>query len=334
MTLASFVARSCSRLFHSTLVVAVAASSLALTPQFALATDLMPEELRLANGDQPERLNLFDLFRRMPQSLGVTADYSFSKGAIPAYVGILGSTLFLYEYDEDILKGWQRQGRDWGLSNVDHTKSFLNVGDIELFRMPTDTASLLYALGDGWTHTFIAGGFLASGYLRDNNRAFNTGMEIIQGMMLSTTVNQLFKRSFGRQSPNQKSEPRGAWTPFPSVAAYQARTAEYDAMPSGHIMTATMTFTVIRENYPEYDSYLLPLEVVYLSALAYGMVNNGVHWASDYPLGIGMGYVFGKGAASIAKKNAKAVDSTKPSSQYFPSMSEDGTLIANWMYRF
>lgn len=283
--------------------------------------------------DAPERLNFWDIFKRIPQSLRTTADYSFSKGSIPAYIGILGSTLFLYEYDEDILAGWQRQGRNWGLSNVDHTKSILDVGRIEVFRMPTDAASLLYSLGDGWTHTFIAGGFLASGYLRDNNRAVNTGYELIQGMMLSTTASQLFKRSFGRQSPNQKSEYRGAWRPYPSVEAYQNRTAEYDAMPSGHIMTATMTWTVIRENYPEYDSILLPVEVLYLSALGFGMVNNGVHWVSDYPLGIGLGYVFGKGAASIAKKNAKYED-TKPGSTWFPSVNDDGTLVANWMYRF
>lgn len=301
--------------------------------QFASAST-EASSAQISNHDAPERLDFLDIFRRTPQSLRTAADYSFSKKAIPAYVAILGSTLFLYEYDEDILAGFQRQGRNWGLSNQDKTKSLLNFGDIELFRMPTDAGSFLYSLGDGWTHTFIAGGFLASGYLRDNNRAVNTGYEIIQGMMLSTTVSQLFKRATGRQSPNQKSEPRGAWRPFPSVAAYQARTAEYDAMPSGHIMTAAMTFQVIRENYPEYDSYLLPLEVVYLSGLCYGMVNNGVHWASDYPLGIAMGYVFGKGAASIAKKNHQALDTTKPSTSYFPSVSEDGTMLANWMYQF
>lgn len=314
-------------LLHSILCFSIAfAPALAATP--ARAEDAVAQ----AN-DAPERLTFWDMFTRIPQSLRVTADYSFSKGAIPAYVGIIGSTLFLYEYDEDILTGWQRQGRNWGLSNVDHTKSFLDIGRIEVFRMPTDAASLLYSLGDGWTHAFIAGGFLASGYLRDNNRAVNTGYELIQGMMLSTTVSQLFKRSFGRESPNQKTTYRGQWRPFPSLEAYQNRTAEYDAMPSGHIMTAMMTWTVIRENYPEYDRYLLPLQVIYLSALGFGMVNNGVHWVSDYPLGIGLGYVFGKGAASIAKKNER-FDDTKPGSTWFPSVSDDGTLVANWMYRF
>ncbi len=337
------LSRSASRFLKSSLTATLVITS---TPRTALAqntdaivsqqsaTSTTEAETRIANGDQSERLNFLDIFRRAPQSLRVTADYSFTKGAIPAYVGILASTAFLYEYDEDILIGFKRQGRNWGMVNTDNTKSVFNIGDLEILRLPTDGASFLYSLGDGWTHTFIAGGFLASGYLRDNNRAVNTGYEIIQGMILSTAASQVFKRATGRESPNQKQETRGRWRPFPSVVAYQARTAEYDAMPSGHIMTATMTFTVIRENYPEYDRFLLPLEVVYLSALGFGMVNNGVHWASDYPLGIGLGYVFGKGAASIAKTSAQTADDTKPSSSYFPSVSDDGTLVANWMYRF
>lgn len=31
------------------------------------------------------------------------------------------------------------------------------------------------------------------------------------------------------------------------------------------------------------------------------MVNNGIHWASDYPLGIALGYFFGKSALKMAK---------------------------------
>jgi hypothetical protein len=30
------------------------------------------------------------------------------------------------------------------------------------------------------------------------------------------------------------------------------------------------------------------------------MMNNGVHWASDYPLGIAMGWVIGKASTKIA----------------------------------
>jgi hypothetical protein len=71
------------------------------------------------------------------------------------------------------------------------------------------------------------------------------------------------------------------------------------------VMTATMTFTVINEAYPEYSQYIIPLEVLWVSALGFQMVNNGVHWASDYPLGIAMGYVFGKVSANMGKQKSK-----------------------------
>jgi hypothetical protein len=78
------------------------------------------------------------------------------------------------------------------------------------------------------------------------------------------------------------------------VGAYAEKTAMYDAMPSGHVMTASLVATIINENYPEYSSYIIPTSVVWVSLLGWEMVNNGVHWASDYPLGIGMGIFYGK----------------------------------------
>jgi len=68
-------------------------------------------------------------------------------------------------------------------------------------------------------------------------------------------------------------------------------------------MTATMSFIVIDENYPEYRLWFRPLGLVWISALGFQMVNNSVHWASDYPLGIAMGYVFGKAASQYGKKS-------------------------------
>lgn len=83
-------------------------------------------------------------------------------------------------------------------------------------------------------------------------------------------------------------------------------------MPSGHVMTATLTFTILSERYPEYNSYLYPIYGVWVSALMFQMVNNGVHWASDYPLGIAMGYLAGKLSTQMGKK-AEASESTDAS---------------------
>lgn len=276
-------------------------------------------------------LTFKDVFVKAPVSAKDGLRRSFSRESIPVWAGILSSTAILYQYDEDILLSTQAQGRRWGLTNKDNTKTFVKLGAYDIFRLPTDGASTLYFLGDGWLHVWIAGGFVGAGKLSHNTRAVNTGYELLNGMIVSTVFSQALKHAFGRQSPNQSSEERGKWRPFPSIPAYNSRTAEYDAMPSGHIMTATLTFTVIRGNFPEYDNLLLPLEVVWLSALGFGMVNNGVHWVSDYPLGIAMGYVFGKASLDLAHPKDEF---EKPSrSTFFPGVDQ-GVATANWRYEF
>jgi membrane-associated phospholipid phosphatase len=153
-------------------------------------------------------------------------------------------------------------------------------------------------------HAGIGGGFLMKGQISDNPYAYNTGMMIWHGMVVSTIYNQIIKRSTGRESPNVKTSERGSWNLFPSFNEYNSKTANYDAVPSGHVMTATLTFTIISERYPEYNKYTYPIAGVWVSALMFQMVNNGVHWASDYPLGIAMGYVFGKAATQMTKTSS------------------------------
>lgn len=228
---------------------------------------------------------------------------SFSKKSLPYWGAIVGSTAALYVFDEEIYKEMQKKGRDWGIGNEDNTKSAVSYGGHEIVRLPSDTGSFLYFLGDGWMHTAIGGGLIAAGSLSSDNYHRNTGIMIWHGMVTSTIFNQALKRSFGRESPVVKTHPRGSWNLFPSFNDYNTKTASYDAMPTGHVMTATMTFTILVERYPEQRKYLYPLGGLWVSALMFQMVNNGVHWASDYPLGIGMGYVFGVAATKLVKNN-------------------------------
>lgn len=260
---------------------------------------------------------------------------SFSKESVPYWAMIITSSALLYKYDEDILDSVQMTGRKWGIGNDDKTRPLFQVGPWDV-RFPTDKGSTLYFLGDGITHFTIAGSLIGYGYFSDNIRPYNTGLQIVHGMAVSTIFSQLLKRSFGRESPVRKSKDRGAWEPFPSISEYNDNTATYDAMPSGHVMTATLTFTIIMENYPEHSYWLLPLEVTWVSLLGLQMVNNGVHWASDYPLGIAMGYVFGKASAKLGKPKKKKSElemQEKVSWQIVPSVS-NGTTMANFIMTF
>lgn len=267
-----------------------------------------------------EKLQFRQLITEVPATSKNFLKESFSKDSLPYWGVILGLTGVLYHYDEQIYSDLQKRGRDWRIGNEDNTRSVLTISGHEIVRMPSDTGSFLYFLGDGWMHASIGAGFVTTGQLAENNYTYNTGMMIWHGMIVSTIFNQALKRSFGRESPEVSTSERGSWNLFPSFNDYNSKTASYDAMPSGHVMTATLTFTIISERYPEYNSYIYPLYGVWASALMFQMVSNGVHWASDYPLGIAMGYIIGKHTVRMGKEPSHKAEE-KTSWQLLPTMN-------------
>lgn len=288
-----------------------------------------------AEKEETERIKPLEVITKIPDSAMYSLDLAFSKESVPYWLWIGGTTGILYKYDEELILEAKRLGRKWDIPEDDKTETKLELAGQDIIRLPTDKGSMLYFLGDGWMHTSIAGGFLATGYLSDSNRPINTGYQIFHGMFLSTIFNQALKRSFGRESPKQSSEPRGRWRFFPNPKKYAANTEKYDAMPSGHIMTATMTFTVIAGNYPEYSHWIYPIQGIWTTALAFQMMNNGVHWASDYPLGIAMGFLYGYSALQLGKQHQD--ETAKPEHHakimYYPSITEQGPLF-NAVYYF
>jgi hypothetical protein len=218
---------------------------------------------------------------------------------------ITASTLALYYYDRELLNGAQKMGRGFGLGNGDQTKPMIKIGKLNIFRGPTDIGSSLYFLGDGWTHMGITFSFILYGQFKENYRAMSTGSNLLHGIFFSTILNQFLKRTTGRESPYRATNQRGQWRVFPNQNEYNKNISKYDAFPSGHLATGVVTLTVILENYPEYRYWVLPLGSTLLGLLSYQMMNNGVHWASDYPLAWGMGYLIGKIAANYGKKVIK-----------------------------
>lgn len=255
---------------------------------------------------QERKISLLQTVTEIPQTTLSTLEVSFSKESLPYWGAVLSSTALLYHYDEQLLDGAQDDGRKFGIGNEDNTKAFIRAGGQDLLRLPTDMGSFLYFLGDGWMHGGIAAGFLAAGHFGDNNYHWNTGAMIFHGMFVSTILNQTLKRSFGRESPFVKTKERGAWKMFPSFNEYNTNTARYDAMPSGHVMTTALTFTILGERYPKHSTAIYSTGAVWAGALMWQMMNNGVHWASDYPLGIAMGIVTGKMATKLAQRKEKA----------------------------
>lgn len=277
---------------------------------------------------EEQKLSPWSVISKIPETSMTALKMSFSKEAVWPWVGIIGSTWLLYEYDPDILREIQKGGRDWGIGNEEKTRTFIRIGSQDILRLPTDTGSSIYFFGDGWTHISTAVGFFLVGHYGDKPRAYNTGIELFHAYTVSTIFSQIIKRSTGREAPSDRSEARGKWRPFPSISAYNDDTAKYDAMPSGHIMTATITFTVLNHNYPEYSHWIIPIGTVWVTALGLQMVNNSVHWASDYPLGIAMGLLFGNISAKLS--DPKPEEDAQKSSwnfQFYPSVDGETPMI-------
>lgn len=226
-------------------------------------------------------------------------DY-MNREHVPYLLTIAATTALTIYYDEDLLIGAEDLGKKWSIDSKDRTKTFFRVFNFNV-RFPTDLGSTLYFFGDGWTHTSLGAGFLAYGYLAEDYRAWSTGYAIFEGMLTTGSTTQVLKHLTGRESPAWRTEDRGKWRFFPDQRAYHKNVPAYDAYPSGHLATGTMTLTVIAANYPEYW-WITPVGVTLLSTLSFQMMNNGVHWASDYPLAIGIGYGLGKVAVNNYRK--------------------------------
>ena len=104
---------------------------------------------------------------------------------------------------------------------------------------------------------------------------------------------QLIKYSSGRENPTDASIPGGRWRPFPTMSVFQNNKPKYDAFPSGHLATFVSAITIIAENYPRIR-WIKPIGYTIAGLIGFSMINNGVHWASDFPIGVALGYGFGK----------------------------------------
>jgi hypothetical protein len=155
----------------------------------------------------------------------------------------------------------------------------------------------------------IASGFYGYGLMENDYRALQTTSQLTEMFFTLAVTTQLLKRISGRQSPFRAMDPPegiapvpgGSWHPFTAPSKYQANVSNYDAFPSGHLATAMATITILAGNYPD-NKYIKPVGYSLMGLLGFAMINNGVHWMSDYPLAIAIGYSCGKIALSRGRQ--------------------------------
>ena len=243
----------------------------------------------------------------IPRDLGQLPKFAFQAKNKETLLGLAASSVALWAFDQVLLDGAQQFGRFINLKAASTQKTLVyipfRIGSAKLpfeFNVPDNLNSTFYYVGDGWTHLAVASSFWIYGGIKKDNRALRTSSQLGEAIFSTGLVVQVTKRLTGRQSPYVATKPRGEWNLFPSYSTYQSFVPNYDAYPTGHLATAMATVTVIAENYPEYR-FVRPVGYSLMGLLSYAMLNNGVHWASDYPVGIALGYAFAK----IAVRNGR-----------------------------
>lgn len=249
----------------------------------------------------------FRFLTNLPKDAGGIAAATFQKKNIKPLLWIAGSTALLMLNDESISEGVTQFSQNIHLSPVEKYKDVLNLKlgktNISLLKAPQNINTALYQLGQGFPSLLIGAGLYTYGRINKDYRAISTASQLTEAFILMGVGTQLLKRITGRQSPSEAVDLDGAWHPFPSFRNYQNHTPFYDAFPSGHLATLMSTVTILAENYPE-KKWIKPVGYSAIGFVGYAMINANVHWASDYPLAIALGYLCAK---QVAKNNRKVV---------------------------
>lgn len=291
-----------------------------LLPLFAIATsitDTLPagSDTMIAlrkqriylekNGDSfiCNKPKLFNFVTHIPGDAVGYVKQSFRKENLYK-VGIIGgSTALLIIFDQQITNGLQSLAKRNGISASEDFDAIVSVKlfgkKTNLGKMPKNVNTAFYNLGQGSSVVLMAAGFYIGGLIKKDNRALQTASQLGESFLALGFGTQLMKYGTGRENPSDASIPGGRWRPFPTLSDFQNKKPKYDAFPSGHLATFVSAVTIISENYPRIR-WIKPVGYTIAGLLGLAMINNGVHWAGDFPLGFAMGYGFGK---FITKKN-------------------------------
>ena len=242
------------------------------------------------------------MFTRLPSDWARFPTLAFRADALPA---LLGLTLVTGAFVASDKETWEATRRAYEKNRYVHSVS-----------------DVFVAVGDGTYQFGLAAGFAAYGFIADDRRAVRTASQTTEAILACGMVVQVLKHISGRESPIVTTSKTGTWRFFPSLKEYHSNQSRYYAFPSGHIATGMATLTVLLENYPE-AVWLRPVGYSVIGLIGVGLVARGYHWYSDLPLGIALGYSFGKLAAHPGGQ-ARMSGDEGPSLSFAPIMTTRG----------
>ncbi|MGB4843879.1 MAG: phosphatase PAP2 family protein [Ferruginibacter sp.] len=239
----------------------------------------------------------FEFITNIPKDLYGFTKNSFRRKNHKDLAIVAGATAILFFADQAIANSIQSSFRNAGIHATENYSPIIqiNIGGktTNLGKLPHNINTAFYNLGQGSSTMLLAGGFYLIGKIKKDNRALQTASQLAEAFISLGFSTQVIKYSTGRENPSDATAIRGRWRPFPSWSNFQNNKTRYDAFPSGHLATFVSTVTIIGENYP-HIKWIKPVGYSIAGLIGLSMINNGVHWASDFPLGFALGYGFGK----------------------------------------
>lgn len=241
---------------------------------FGLADSLntIQDTLAPVRVESSGRPHVFDWITNLPGDWWNWSKQAFTLRQLPLFGGLTAITALTIITDYE---SWQYFKKPY-----DKNETFRKVNNVTSY------------LGDGKIQFGIAAAYALYGFVFNDDRAIRTASQVAEVILASGGVVQLLKHLTGRESPFTATTPTGRWNFFPNQIEYLKHVPHYDAFPSGHIATALATLTVIAENYPE-KPWIKYVGYPIVASIAVGLVSTSIHWWSDIPLGMVLGYSFG-----------------------------------------
>jgi len=276
---------------------------------------------------------IYDFGKNLPRDWAEFGKRTVSKNGLITAGAVAVSSAILIIFDQDITDGVQQFGRWAGIDperkNFNALSFKVGGTNVDLLDLPQNANTTLYFIGEGWPSIALASGILVNGLIKHDQRDVLTASQFAECYIAMGITTQLIKHMTGRESPFVATVPGGKWKFFPNPKKYQKSVPKYDAFPSGHMATAMATVTILSTNYPEH-TYIKPVGYTMMTLIGLAMVNNGVHWMSDYPLSIAIGYTYGKIATSrgvtIKALQRMGNEKNKGKVTIGPSLMVDGTI--------
>lgn len=196
------------------------------------------------------------------------------KPSWPATAWVLGTTILLYQNDQEIQDFFQENQ-----SQSTH-----------------DISSLAEHFGNNAELIPSLGLFYLYGKVRKDEKSQHSALLSIESLFIATLFTNTIKLSTHRSRPNT-GEAYNSW----GGSSFDNNN-HYLSFPSGHATSAFSVATVIATEYRD-NPFIPGLSYSIASLTALSRVHENKHWASDIFLGSAIGYFTGKWVINLNNQN-------------------------------